>query len=197
MEKFKKYFKTISKFKVYVVDGDLVRDNYSADFTNFGQHYRFNFIPLNEIWLDQEASPGELDYFVIHAMVEYELMAQGMSYDKADDAADNIEKKKREKSKKFSDHVVHKKLLCKAGKYKIYIVDGEVVRDHLYSDFTEGGNYMVYDFIPYGEIWIDNDVLSEDRTRVAKHEAVEAYLMKEKGMKYDEAHKIALKVERE
>jgi hypothetical protein len=197
MEKFKKYFKTVSKFKVYIVDGDWVRDNYSADFTNFGQHYRFNFIPLNEIWLDQADCLGEDDYFIIHAMIEYGLMAQGTSYDKADDIANSIERDKRKLNKKFSDHVVHKKFICKVGKYKIYIVDGEVVRDHLNPDFTEGGNYMVYDFIPYGEIWIDNDTLPKDVIRVAKHEAVEAYLMEEKGMKYDDAHKIALKAERE
>jgi len=44
---------------VWSVDGIYVRRNLDEEFTNFGQHYRFECIPENEFWIDIEASPDE------------------------------------------------------------------------------------------------------------------------------------------
>jgi hypothetical protein len=57
-----------------------VRENLDEEFTNFGQHYRFHFIPINEFWLDQQHAPGEEQFFIDHLLVEYRLMRYGMDY---------------------------------------------------------------------------------------------------------------------
>ena len=40
--------------QVWVVDGEYIRTYVDEEFTNFGQHYRFPYIPENEFWLDRE-----------------------------------------------------------------------------------------------------------------------------------------------
>ncbi|HSA97442.1 MAG TPA: hypothetical protein VLJ16_15430, partial [Acidobacteriota bacterium] len=45
-------------FDVWVVSGQYVRENLDEEFTNFGQHFEFRFIPRREFWLDVENAPG-------------------------------------------------------------------------------------------------------------------------------------------
>ena len=40
---------------MWIVDGSYIRGRIDEEFTNFGQHYRFAFIPTDELWLDREA----------------------------------------------------------------------------------------------------------------------------------------------
>jgi len=63
------------------------------EFTNFGQHYRYPYIPDKEFWIDQEAEHDERQFFIDHLLVEHELMAKGMSYGEALTAADQAERK--------------------------------------------------------------------------------------------------------
>ena len=42
--------------KIWVVDGAYIRGHIDEEFTNYGQHYRFNYIPEDELWLDHEAA---------------------------------------------------------------------------------------------------------------------------------------------
>lgn len=78
----------------------------------------------------------------------------------------------------------------------VYLVDGEYVRNNMDVNFTEGGHYAVYDFIPEGEIWIDFDVTPSEVKFVIVHETIELYLMLEKDFEYDDAHDEANTVER-
>ena len=48
----------IGPLTVWIVDGQYVRKNIDEEFTNFGQHYCFRFIPLHEFWLDKEHGPA-------------------------------------------------------------------------------------------------------------------------------------------
>src|SRR3989344_6987834 len=90
---------SVSKFTVWIVDGEYVRDNLNEEFTNYGQHYRFPFIPKYEFWIDKEYSGREEEiYYVDHLLVEYRLMAEGKSFHKALDMADRIEQRERSKS---------------------------------------------------------------------------------------------------
>ena len=88
---------SISKFTVYSVDGKYVRNHLGEEFTNFGQHYRFRFIPQNEFWIDDERTPGEAEFFIDHMLVENRLMGEGMTYDDALVLADKAEMKERRK----------------------------------------------------------------------------------------------------
>ncbi|MBZ5672308.1 MAG: hypothetical protein LAO04_21630 [Acidobacteriia bacterium] len=70
---------------------------------------------------------------------------------------------------------------------KVYIVDGKEVKRDYDVDFVEGGHWLVYSYIPRGEIWIDKSVLPDERPYVLAHEMHEVNLMK-KGIGYEAAH---------
>jgi hypothetical protein len=204
----KEYCK-ISDFVVWIVDGAFVRKNIDEEFTNFGQHYRFNFIPNDEFWIDEEHGKGDEEkYYIDHMLVENRLMAEGKSYGKAIERADAVEKKERtnalligkwNKKKQEKEIILGKirlKLLKKySGKtLKVWVVNGMLVRDLFFLDFTEGGHDKVYHFVPHGEVWIDDDVSPQERKFVLLHELHERNLMA-KGMSYDSAHKSASETE--
>jgi len=193
---FKKFYKNIEGHPVYLVDGNYIRSNLESEFTNFGQHFRFpNLIPEKEFWIDVERESGEINFYLSHLLVEYNEMANGQSYDKAYDKAAQIEKNQREKKMLRKDDVRVKlfKKLPKSG-IKIFIVDGESVRNQYNMDFTEGGHWLVYNFIPKGECWLDNDVEPKERKWILAHELAEIGMM-ENGLNYETAHAKASKYE--
>ncbi len=185
--------------EIWVVDGKYIRDHINREFTNFGQYYRFDFIPKNEFWLDKEYSPDESDFFVNHLLIEWDLMSKEIPYEKAIEKADEEERRERKKSEylqkvKSKNHgreipteLYVDRLETYSDGIDVWIVSGELVRDLFYVDFTEGGHEFVYDFIPKNEVWIDNDLGPAERAFVILHELHERNLMKE-GMKYLSAH---------
>lgn len=188
---------------MWIVDGDWVRANLNPDFTNFGQHFRFNFIPKYEWWVDTEASSGELKYYIDHLKVEYNEMSRGASYRDALDKADRLEKSERSKrininnsikSPQYLAKIAKVKYLFSLGNVKVFIVDGEFVREVFDIDFTEGGNSKAYSWIPQNEIWVDNDVDKKEQRFVIIHEYTEVMLMN-RGYSYPDAHQVALKAE--
>jgi len=201
-----KKFGTRGKFAIWVVDGNYVRTYIDEEFTNYGQHYRFKFIPQNEFWLDKEANEGEANYFIDSMLVINRLMAKGVSHKKAVKVADRVERRERHKSKVFKRFVhwvfhlkkvpkeIYKKLLQEFNGIKVWLVDGELVRDLFYIDFTEGGHDKVYFFIPEKEIWIDDDISPYERKFVLLHELHERTLMA-KGIKYGPSHESSSKIE--
>ena len=74
-----------------------------------------------------------------------------------------------------------------SNKIKVWVVDGELVRDKYFIDFTEGGHEFVYKFVPKGEVWLDDDLSKRERKFILLHEVHERNLMS-KGFKYPEAH---------
>lgn len=191
----------LGEIAVWEVNGKYVRDNISREFTNFGQHYRFSFIPTFEFWLDKEYSPGEMRYFVDHLLIEWRLMREGMPYKQALEKADAQEKAERAKSGlidkvkselTIQPHIVpkevYKKKLEGFGDVDVWVVNGEVVRSLYFIDFTEGGHHFVYDFVPLKEVWLDNDLSTQERDFILLHELHERYLMST-GMEYDPAHR--------
>jgi hypothetical protein len=202
-----KKFSEISGFKVWIVDGEYVRANIEREFTNYGQHYRFNFIPEDEFWIDKQKVPGEESFYINYLLVENRLMSKGMEYNKAVDRANAIERKERmkeylirkgietKKHIKETAESVHKKLLKKySQKLKVWIVDGRLVRDLFFIDFTEGGHDRVYPFIPQGEIWLDDDLTLREIKFVLLHEVHERNLMS-RGEDYHSAHESSSEIE--
>lgn len=79
----------------------------------------------------------------------------------------------------------------------VWLVSGEYVRNHIFLDFTQGGNDQVYRrFTPAGEVWIDDATGPFDQTATALHEIVERDQMLRRGLPYEKAHDIALSYER-
>ncbi len=202
-----KKFSKISEIVVWIVDGEYIRENIDEEFTNFGQHYMFNFIPKNEFWIDKEREPGEEKYYIESMLVTNRLMKKGLGHKEAIKMADAVERRERANSilmkreiklKKYPEKLInsiHKKFLKEYSKeIKIWIVNGELVRDLFFIDFTEGGHEKVYSFIPHNEVWIDDDLGKDEIKFVLLHELHERVLMS-KGMKYEPSHKSSSEIE--
>ena len=184
---------------VWIVDGAYIRGHTDEEFTNFGQHYRYPYIPELEFWIDQEGDPDEIGFFVQHLLVEYDLMSKGASYADAIGAADKAERRMRRRDgdvRKLTHHggglpdpsVVHKYLWKELENgVKVWIVSGRLVRSGFDIDFTAGGHEHVYEFVPKGEVWIDDDIEEEERGFVLLHELHERNRMAV-GVPYSKAH---------
>jgi hypothetical protein len=193
--------------KVYEVNGHEVRRTMDPNFTNYGWHYDFDFIPENELWIDHEAAPGEVKFYITQMLVKKKFLDLDYSPEEAEKFARRAELAERHKSAKYKE-AVNKSLQQGNSKEKeikksgyseingvaIYIVDGELVRDFFYEDFAEGGHDLVYPWIPDNEVWIDDDVSDDEQPPVAFHEMYERGLMLE-GQPYDDAHNAALELE--
>jgi hypothetical protein len=193
------------KISIWVVDGTYVRTHLDEEFTNYGQHFAFDCIPENEFWLDKEAAGDEQKFFIDHLLIEHKLMARGVPYDDALEAADKAEMAERKragdirkltKGGSLPDPAkVHVRLwkALESG-VSVWIVDGRLVRSVFDDDFTEGGHDHVYEFVPEKEVWIDNDLEEAERPYVLLHELHERNLM-EKGWTYTKAHEDSSKIE--
>ncbi len=184
---------------VWVVDGSYIRGHIDEEFTNFGQHYRYKYIPANEFWIDHEAKNDERQFFIDHLLTEHRLMAKGMSYDKALEEADRVERRERCLTGDVSrlthrgqqlpqGHDVHERLWKKLeNELSVWIVNGRLVRSVFDIDFTAGGHDYVYEFVPENEVWIDNDIEESERGYVLLHELHERNRMSQ-GLPYSKAH---------
>lgn len=77
---------------VVLVDGTHVRDTWDSDFCQGGNGFAYpDFVPKNEIWVDNCIPPSERALVAFHECLETELMRGGLSYDRA-----HAEAKKRE-----------------------------------------------------------------------------------------------------
>ena len=72
----KKYSREI---KIWIVDGKLVGDIYYIYFTEGGHDKVYNFIPKNEIWIDNDLSPKERKFVLLHEAHERNLMSRKMT----------------------------------------------------------------------------------------------------------------------
>jgi len=189
--------------KVYLVDGDYIRNYMDVNFTNFGHHWTFDFIPKNDLWIDRNSTHSERPFFIDHMIWERRLMKDyKVSYKKALEYADRKERDERGSSGGTHKNVlpklsadVQKKYWKKVGDAKVYLVNGKKVREIYYIDFTGGGHGYVYGFIPKDEIWIEKEVHEEKEKKLdLLHEIAERDHMKG-GMNYSKAHDLATKAE--
>lgn len=191
---------------MWQVDGSYVRKNIDEEFSNFGHHFSISEIPRNEIWLDVEKEPDEQRFFLRHALTERRLMAKGMDYEAARTVAVAEERRMRVKAgdmrkmapgKETLDATkAHERLWKALGNgVQVWFVKGRLVRSCYDIDFTEGGHDYVYEFVPRGEVWIDDDIHDDERGFVLFHELHERNLMA-KGMDYDAAHDDSSRLEK-
>jgi hypothetical protein len=193
-------------YQIWIVDGSYIRGHIDEEFTNFGQHYRYPYIPDLEFWIDQEAQHDERSFFIDHLLVEHDLMAKGASYADAITKADKVERKERRRAgdvRKVTHQgqglpdagVVHENLWKKLENgISVWIVNGRLVRSAFDIDFTAGGHNHVYEFVPKGEIWIDDAIEEKERGFVLLHELHERNRMAG-GLTYNEAHNESSRLE--
>ena len=192
--------------QVWIVDGAYVRGHIDEEFTNFGQHYRYSYIPENEFWIDQEAKPDERIFFIDHLLTEHSLMAKGRPYSEAITEADRVERNERRRAGdlgKVTHHwrqlpdpqAVLERLWKKLENgIQVWIVNGRLVRSVFDIDFTAGGHDHVYEFVPQGQVWIDDDIEEKERGFVLVHELHERNRMAA-GMPYSKAHNESSRLE--
>ena len=194
------------RFKIWIVDGAYIRGHVDEEFTNFGQHFRYPYIPEDELWIDREAEHDEHGFFIDHLLVEHRLMEKGIPYEKALESADSTERRERRRAgdlrkltsrgTKLPDgHDVHERLWKRLENgLTVWIVNGRLVRSVFDIDYTAGGHDFVYEFVPQGEVWIDDAIEEAERPYVLLHELHERNRMAG-GWPYSKAHAESSRIE--
>ncbi len=190
---------SLGDFQVWIVDGTYIRGHLDEEFTNFGQHYRYAYIPEKEFWIDREAVHDERRFFIDHLLVEHALMSKGASYGEALAAADAAERRERRRAgdlrratrngERLPDAAAVHEVLWKKleNGVAVWVVNGRMVRSVFDIDFTAGGHDHVYEFVPAGEVWIDDAIEEAERPLVLLHELHERNRMAQ-GVRYSQAH---------
>ena len=84
---------------------------------------------------------------------------------------------------------VRTKDLGELGGYRVFLVNGTMIRDKINVDWVCGGNAGRYpEMTPLNEVWIDQDMNDRDIDATALHEVIETDLMLGRGWTYDRAH---------
>jgi hypothetical protein len=194
------------RLKIWVVDGSYIRGHLDEEFTNFGQHFRFKYIPDNELWIDQSANDSDQQFFIDNMLTMRRLIEKGTPYDNAVEAAEKAERRERRRAgdvdrvtvhgqKLPNGKDVHKFLWQKLSNGgEVWVVDGRLVRSVFDIEFTEGGHDHAYEFVPRGEVWIDDDLEEAERPYVLLHELHERNLMAG-GWTYNKAHAASSRLE--
>lgn len=221
MKYYVKKLMTIKKIVIWQVDGNYIRNNKDVNFNNAGHHFIFDYIPVNEIWIDKDFSSHEKvelcykvgqkvkctnaskdeEELIEQTLEERCLIKHGMSYNDAlEISSKNAQKRRRDENgiplSKTYDNVYVKKIpqFCMNG-VKVWLIYGKLVRDNLYKHFTQGGHHYVYKWVPKNEIWIDDNLNPKEYGYVLFHEAIERNLMKYNKMNYESAHGVAIAYE--
>jgi len=118
----------------------------------------------------------------------------GMRLAEREEAVAEMKPKRRKPGTKFSPGL-KKRMLGVAGEFKIFLINGEHVRNCLETDFTMASHGYVSGFIPKDEIWMDDRLSVNDIVAVMHHEVFEAKLMG-KEMCYADAHALATESEK-
>lgn len=67
--------------KIWIVDGNIIRTLFFADFQEGGNDKVYSFVPRNEIWIDDALKKKERKFILLHELHERRLMTEGMRYD--------------------------------------------------------------------------------------------------------------------
>jgi hypothetical protein len=86
---------TLGNIEVKLINGKAVRDLYFIDFTEGGHHFVYPWVPLKEVWIDDDLSAHEREFVLLHELHERYLMAKGDNYAVAHASSSLIEYKCR------------------------------------------------------------------------------------------------------
>ncbi len=77
---------------VWFVNGRLVRSVYDVEFTEGGHDHVYEFVPRDEVWIDDDLHEAECGFVLFHELHERNLMAKGMDYDRAHADSSRLER---------------------------------------------------------------------------------------------------------
>jgi Virulence factor BrkB len=207
----KKRLLSLADFTIYTVNGLAVRNASRPDeeFGNFATHDEFpDAIGKKEVWVTEKLAAREGVFFAANALTYLARKSEGAT-DKAYDDGIAVERVLRERINgvEFRDGKAHKQvpdaiflgeyltLPDPKGPVAVRLVDGNLARSYYKTDYTQGGHGYVYPWVPKPQIWIENGVDHREIHFIVCHEYLEQRLMRDKGLDYDHAHKIASKLE--
>jgi hypothetical protein len=189
---------TYGDYRVYLVDGDRVRNSSLAaqEFGESASHFTLPLVvPEGEIWIEDDVSAQERPFVISGAL--------HIAHEKNYAAGIRYEKHERERAK-LVDTDYHGKLLSEdcyvrdlgelPNGVKVRLVAGEKVRDETKVDFIEGGHDLVYKWLPPKTIILEAGLHAAELPIVLDHEATERRRMAN-GMKYLKAHEFSDKEE--
>jgi DNA-directed RNA polymerase beta subunit len=122
---------------------------------------------------------------------------------KTKEAADTLSAPRYSKAtQRKPEHQVDQSVLAQLGRqemgelgnYRLFLVNGNVVRNLIDLDFVAGGNPCRYGYVPAGELWAESN-LGMEIAPTFLHEFIESEMMLHDGMSYDKAHEKALVAE--
>lgn len=174
------------KQQIKIVDGFKVRNTIDIEFSMVGDHEAYPFIPKGQIWLEHYYK-AERDSIVKY-FLKRKVLSKKIGYEKA--------KAKLRPTKILNLDETCKQLILKKGTLKIFLVDGEFIRQQIDPSFCFGGHYKIYKYIPKNELWLDDCVEAKEIPYILVHELKELDLMK-LGMSYNNAHDYANATEKE
>ncbi|OGO16498.1 MAG: hypothetical protein A2Z02_03900 [Chloroflexi bacterium RBG_16_48_7] len=76
---------------VWIVNGRMVRSVFDIDFTAGGHDHVYEFVPENELWIDDAIAEDERGYVLLHELHERNRMKSGWRYDKAHEESSRLE----------------------------------------------------------------------------------------------------------
>jgi hypothetical protein len=88
---------------VWIVNGHLVRSGFDIDFTEGGHDHVYEFVPQNEVWIDNDVQEKERPYVLFHELHERNLMIRGWTYEKAHADSSRIEFRYRHRPDEVHD----------------------------------------------------------------------------------------------
>ncbi len=208
----KKHEVTLCGYRVCTVDPFGVRESSAEaeEFTLVGVRSEFpGVIPGGEIWVSRRHFPREGVFLLAHALALVGATGRGLSEEEADQAGLDAEQHVREDltGEEYRDGKPHRPTPEKIydrlyetipdpeGPVKVWVIDGFWARCWYKTDYAEGGHYVVYQWVPAHEIWVERDTDPREFPFIAAHEYLELRMMRDGGLEYDEAHEIASEIE--
>ena len=195
----KRFYRQYGDYSVYIVDGETVRDSIGAtretklsdeEFGEWSIHACFpKLIPENEIWLEDDLPETEYPFVLANAFTQLRRLDSGATEDAAYRAGNTAEQRLRDARDAglVKSGQIYVRQYVQFGPITAWLVNGEVVRDHYYVPFIEGGNHGRYAWIPANEVWLEYTMHPDELPFILIHECVERYLMRVFGWKYDRA----------
>lgn len=82
--------------KIFKVNGEQVRNTLDTGFIGGGHSFVYDYVPENEIWIENMTAPGDQKFILSHELVERFLMKHlSYGYEKAHNIANKVEGKLR------------------------------------------------------------------------------------------------------
>jgi hypothetical protein len=173
--------------KIKLVDGFKIRNTLDIEFGAVGDRSLYPYIKTGEVWLDRSFK-AEKDWLLNRFRLKKSLTRR-YGYERA-------KSKMRPAKTGAAPGRCLRELITALGRTRIYLTDGATVRRTLDPNFCFGGHWLVYDYIPKNEVWLDDAADPRELKYILVHELYELELMRG-GKEYSDAHDYANAAEKE